>query len=148
MTYFTMPWGRVARLTLAGGLAFWAANVAISLTPLAAAYRVALSIPYWPMTLAALVGGLLVAGCVSGLLSTLRDRIPGVGPVFKATFLSLVILAVIEAFSLVLDADHLTIFHVVGAVINLPRFLALAVTIGWLSGADPRPVDAIPGSVR
>lgn len=148
MTHFTMPWGRVARLTLAGGLAFWVANFAISQTALAAAYREALSIAYWPMTLAALIGGLLVAGCVSGLLLTLRDRIPGVGPVFKATFLSLVILAVIEAFSLVLDADHLTIFHVVGAVINLPRFLALAVTIGWLSGADPRPVDAIPGSVR
>lgn len=147
MTHFTLPWGRVTRLTLGGGLAFWAANFAISLTPLAAAYRAALSIPYWPMTLAALIGGLLVAICVSGVLLTLRDRIPGVNPVFRAMFLSLVIMGVIEVFSLVLDADHLSIFHVVGAVINLPRFLALGVTIGWLAGADPCAVDAIPGSV-
>ena len=46
MTYFTMPWGRVARLTLAGGMAFWVANFAISQTALAAAYREALSIAY------------------------------------------------------------------------------------------------------
>ena len=37
-------WKKVALLTVAGGLGFWVANFAISLTPVAAEYRAALSI--------------------------------------------------------------------------------------------------------
>lgn len=131
MTHTPVPWGRAARLTLVGGLAFWSTNVAISLTPIAAAYRAAFSISYWPMTLAALIGGLLIAGCVSGLLLALRERQPGVSPIFKATFLSFVIMGVIDAFSIAVDIGHLSIFHVVGVGINVLRFLALGVAVGW-----------------
>jgi len=144
MTY----WGRISALTLAGGLAFWIANFAISLTPIAAAYRAAFSISYWPMTLAALVGGLLIAGCVSGLLLSFQDRIPGGGYIFKATLLSLVVMGVIDAVSIAIDIDHLSIFHVIGAVINLPRFVALGLGVGWLAGRPQMPVIRSAGSVR
>lgn len=139
MTSTTVPWGNAVRLTLAGGLAFWVANLAISLTPIAAEYRAALSIPYWPMTFAALAGGLLVAGCVSGLLLALGDRMPGKSLILKATVLGLLVMGVIEAFSIAIDADHLTVFHVVGVIINVPRFLALGWMIGWLAEQGPRP---------
>ncbi len=42
---------KVFGLALAGGLGFWVANFAISLTPIAAEYRAALSIAYFPMLL-------------------------------------------------------------------------------------------------
>jgi len=47
-------------LTLLGGAAFWAANFAISRTPIAAEYRAALSISYYPLLLEALLGGLII----------------------------------------------------------------------------------------
>ena len=49
-------------LTVAGGLAFWLANLAISWTPIAADYRAALSISYFPMLLEALLGGPINGG--------------------------------------------------------------------------------------
>ena len=51
---------QLVKLTIAGGLGFWVANFAISLTPIAAEYRAALSIAYLPMLLEALVGGLVI----------------------------------------------------------------------------------------
>ena len=54
-------WGRTAILTIAGGAAFWLSNFAISRTPIAAEYRAALSISYYPMLLEALIGGLIIA---------------------------------------------------------------------------------------
>lgn len=42
---------------LAGAAAFWVANLAISLTPVAADYRAALSISYIHMLVEAAIGG-------------------------------------------------------------------------------------------
>ena len=145
MTHTPVPWATALRLTLVGGLAFWVTNVAISLTPIAAAYRAAFSISYWPMTAAALIGGLFIAGCVSGLLLTVRDRVPGVSPILTATLLGLGMLAVIEAFSIAVDVGRLSIFHVIGAAINVLRFLALGVAVGWLAG---RPEARVVPSAR
>ncbi len=151
----TVPWGRVIRPTLAGGLAFWAANFAISLTPVAAAYRAALSIPYWPMTVAALGGGLLIAGCVNGLLLAVQDRLPGGSSIVKATLFSLLAMGIVEAFSILVDIDHLSIYHVIGVAMNVPRFVALGVTLGWLfdrsapiTGMRRGPADRIAGFVK
>ena len=47
-------------LTLVGGLAFWLANFAISRTAIAADYRAAMSISYYPMLLESLIGGLII----------------------------------------------------------------------------------------
>ena len=49
---------KVLGLTLVGGLAFWLANFAISRTSIAAEYRAAMSISYYPMLLESLIGGL------------------------------------------------------------------------------------------
>jgi hypothetical protein len=40
---------KLFKLAIGGGVAFWAANFAISRTPIAAEYRAALSISYLPM---------------------------------------------------------------------------------------------------
>ncbi len=155
MTHTTIPWGRAIRPTLAGGLAFWVANFAISLTPVAAAYRAAFSIPYWPMTIAALAGGLLIAGCVSGLLLAVQDRLPGGNPIVLCMLLSLMAMGVIEAFSIRVDIDHLSLFHVIGVAMNAPRFVALGVAIGWLfersapiTRLQREPADRIAGFVE
>jgi len=50
-------WKKVFVLTLVGGLAFWLANFAISRTAIAAEYRAAMSISYYPMLLESLIGG-------------------------------------------------------------------------------------------
>ena len=155
MTHTTIPWGRAIRPTIAGGLAFWVANFAISLTPVAAAYRAALSIPYWPMTVAALAGGLLIAGCVSGLLLAVQDRLPGGNAIVRGMLLSLMAMGVIEAFSIMVDIDHLSVFHVIGVAMNVPRFVALGVAIGWpfersapSTGIQREPADRIAGFVE
>ena len=46
---------KVLVLTLVGGLAFWLANFAISRTAIAADYRAAMSISYYPMLLESLI---------------------------------------------------------------------------------------------
>ena len=53
---------------MAGAAALWMVNPAISLTPLAAEYRTALSIDYAPMLVEAALGGLLIALLVSWVL--------------------------------------------------------------------------------
>ena len=58
-------WRKASILAVAGGFAFWLANFAISRTPIAAEYRAALSISYYPMLLESLIGGLIIGFCVS-----------------------------------------------------------------------------------
>lgn len=53
-------WKKALVLTLVGGLAFWLANFAISRTGIAADYRAAMSISYYPMLLESLIGGLVI----------------------------------------------------------------------------------------
>jgi hypothetical protein len=130
-------WRNATVLGAAGGSAFWITNFAISLTPIAAEYRAALTIPYLPMLLEALAGGLIVGLFVSfGLLRFFRS-IPTDSPVLKSlqlTFLAFVVLTVvIEVPSKVLtpiaDGAH---YFAIGAVFNLLRFAALGLVIGWL----------------
>ena len=78
-------WRKAFVLAIAGGLAFWATNFAISLTPIAAEYRTALSISYYPMLLAALIGGLMIGFCVSYSLLRFFDKLPTKNPILKAT---------------------------------------------------------------
>ena len=82
-------------LAVAGGLGFWAANFAISLTPVAAEYRAALSIPYLPMLLASLLGGLIIGFGVSYFLLRFFDRIPTKNPTSKSVILSIIALIIV-----------------------------------------------------
>jgi hypothetical protein len=80
-------WKKAFILTLVGGLAFWLANFAISRTAIAAEYRAAMSISYYPMLLESLVGGLIIGLWVSYTLLRFFDRIPTKHPVLKSRFL-------------------------------------------------------------
>jgi len=124
-------------LTLAGGAAFWSANLVISLTPSAAAYRSALSIRYVPMLVEAAVGGLFVAGVVALLLLRFPGRVPGGSVMRKALFLAgcalVVLTALVEVPSkLSADLDEPGRWLVVATVINAIRVLALGTAIGLL----------------
>lgn len=137
-------WRRVALLAGAGGLAFWLANLAISLTPLAAQYREALSIDYVPMLLEALAGGLAIGVFVSFFLVRFIDRIPSSTPMVKSLLLSGVALVVV---TLVVEVpakfatatSNAWWYFLIATLFNAVRILALAVAIGLLYGRLEQP---------
>ncbi len=139
-------WRRALVLTIAGGLGFWAANFAISLTPIAAEYRAALSIPYLPMLLEALLGGLIIGFCVSYFLLRFFDKIPTKNPILKSVILSFSVLTMVTlllevpAKFLTPTSDALRYF-LIAATFNVLRILALGIVIGYL-------YDKLNGSVR
>jgi len=129
-------WRKVPVLAVAGGLGFWAANFAISRTPIAARYRAALSISYYPMLLESLLGGLVIGLCVSYFLVRFFDRIPTKNPVLKSVILSLIVLFMVTILlgspaSFLTPHDALRYF-LTGVMFNVVRILALGIVIGCL----------------
>jgi hypothetical protein len=128
---------KLVKLTIAGGLGFWVANFAISLTPIAAEYRAALSISYLPMLLEALVGGLIIGFCVSYCLLRFFDKIPTMNPILKSVIVSFIVLISVTmlievpAKLLMTTSDALRYF-LIGAMFNVLRILALGIVIGYL----------------
>jgi hypothetical protein len=137
MTQSKEFWRKVSILTLAGGLAFWMANFAISLTPIAAEYRAALSISYYLMLLESLIGGLMIGFCVSFFLLRLFDKIPTRNPILKSSILSIIVLIIVTllievpAKFLTPTNDALRTF-LIGTMFNVIRILALGMAIGYL----------------
>jgi len=137
---------QLVKLTIAGGLGFWVANFAISLTPIATEYRAALSISYLPMLLEALVGGLIIGFCVSYCLLRFFDNIPTMNPILKSVIVSVIalisvtMLIEVPAKFLMPTSDALRYF-LIGAMFNVLRILALGIVIGYL-------YDRINGNVR
>jgi hypothetical protein len=139
--------GRVLRPSVAGALAFWVVNLAISLTPIAADYRAALSIAYVPMLLEALLGGLLIALGVTCCLLRFHDTIPGQSPVLKAALLSLLALVLMTMlvempakFFTPTPTPHAIRYFLIGTTFNALRILALGIVVGLLFGRpDPHP---------
>ena len=123
-------------LTVAGCLAFWLANFAISRTPIAAEYRTALSISYYPMLLAALVGGLLIGFCISYLLLRFYDKIPTQAPLSKSIILTLIVLVIATLLignpSSFLATGNTLRYFIIGTMFNVIRILALGIVIGYL----------------
>jgi hypothetical protein len=110
------------------------------LTPVAADYRSALSIPYVPMLVEAAVGGLVVAAAVAFLLARFADHVPGRGPLRKATALAvaaMVLFTVVFGVPTLLRSDVPDPGHwvLVGTVTNVIRFLALGLAVGLVSRA-------------
>ena len=123
-------------LAVAGGMGFWVANFAISLTPIAAEYRAALSISYLPMLLEALLGGLMIGFCVSYFLFRFFDKIPTQDPISKSVILTFIVLIIVTILigspsSFLATGDVLRYF-LIGTIFNLLRFLALGIGIGYL----------------
>ena len=133
---------KVCKLTVAGGVAFWVVDFAISLSPIAAEYRSAFSISYLPMALVeALVGGLIIGCCVSYFLLRFSDKIPTKNPILKALILSFVALVIIEVLSTFVNLSNASVYLLIDTVMNVPRFLALGIVIGYL-------YDRLNGGVR
>ena len=120
---------------LAGAAGFWLANLVISLTPVAAAYRSAMSVPYVPMLVESAAGALLVSGALTFVLLRYPHRVVGTGPVRKALLLGMgafVLLTVLVEVPSTLRSDVADPVHwlLVFAVFNVIRILALSVTVG------------------
>ena len=132
-------------LTVAGGVAFWIANFAISRTPIAAEYRAALSISYFPMLLEALIGGLIIGFCVSYSLLRFFDKLPTKSPILKSIILSSIVLIVVtmlievpaKFFTPTNNALH---YFLIGTTFNIIRIPVLGVAIGsvyrWLNRSE------------
>ena len=124
---------RLLMLAVAGGSAFWTIDFVISVSPIAAKYKAAFSISTLPVALdEALVGGMVIALCVSFFLLRFFDRIPGKKAIFKALILSFFIMVVIEVFSAFGNPAQASVYLLLDTGMNAPRFLALGVVIGYL----------------
>jgi uncharacterized protein YacL len=125
---------KLYKLTVAGGAAFWITDFVISVSPIAAEYRVAFSISYLPMALVeALVGGLIIGCCVSYFLLHFFDKIPTKNPILKALILSLVAMVIIEVLSTLVNPNNASVYLLIDTGMNVPRFLALGIVVGHLS---------------
>jgi hypothetical protein len=126
---------KLFKLTIGGGAAFWATTFAFSLLPIAAEFRAALSISYVQMILVeSLIGGMIISCCLSYFFLRFFERIPTKNPILKSAILGFVALGI----DLILiqvaasrTSDALRVF-LIGAVLNLPRFLFVGIVIGYL----------------
>lgn len=129
------PWKKFFELTVAGGLGFWTANFAISLTPFAAEYRAALNISYYPMLLEALIGGLIIGCCVSSFLIRFSNKIPSKDPILKSVILSSIVLIAVTILvggpSSFFATNNVLRYFIMGTLFNIVRILALGFVIGW-----------------
>jgi hypothetical protein len=130
---------KLFKLTIGGAVAFWLANFAISRTSIAAEYRDALSISYYPMLLESLLGGLIIGFIVSFSLLRFFDKIPTKNPILKSVMLCFIVLILV---TILLGAPSTTLtpsdplrYLLIGTWINVLRILALGLVIGYLCKA-------------
>jgi hypothetical protein len=123
-------------LTLVGGLAFWLANYAISRTAIAAEYRAAMSISYYPMLLESLFGGLIIGLWVSYPLLRFFNRIPVKDPILKSVILSSIVVVIITILiggpSSFDATNNVLRYFIIGTIFNVIRILALGIAIGYV----------------
>lgn len=130
-------WAKTSLLAVAGALGFWAANFAISLTPIAADYRAGLSIAYVPMLFEALAGGLIIGFFVSYGLIRFFNFIPTGGAISKSLVLSFAALLVLTVLieipgKFLSPTADTTRYFAIGALFNVLRIAALGAVIGSL----------------
>ena len=129
-------WKKAFVLTLVGGLAFWLANYAISRTAIAAEYRAAMSISYYPMLLESFVGGLIIGLWVGYTLLRFFDRIPVKDPILKSVILSSIMLVIITILiggpSSFYATNNVLRYFIIGTIFNVIRILALGIAIGYV----------------
>ena len=129
-------WKKAFVLTLVGGLAFWLANYAISRTTIAAEYRAAMSISYYPMLLESMVAGLIIGLLVGYPLLRFFDRIPVKDPILKSVLLSSIILVIITILiggpSSFYATNNILRYFIIGTLFNVIRILALGIALGYV----------------
>jgi len=150
-------WKKVFVLALARGLAFWVTNFAISRTLIAAEYRAALSISYFPMLLEALIGGLIIGLWVGYPLLCFFDRIPVKDPILKSVILSLIALVIITTLiggpSGFYFTGNVWRYFIIGTTFNLIRITAPGIAIGYVckrkyKGFNPSVVALKPAELE
>jgi hypothetical protein len=136
----------VLALTLVGGLAFWLANFAISRTPIAAEYRAAMSISYFPMLLESLIGGLIIGLWVSYPLLRFYNRVPGKDPIHKSILLSSLVLVIVTVVlggpSSFFATNNVLRYFIIGTAFNVIRITALGIAIGFVCKRQQREVKS------
>jgi hypothetical protein len=126
---------KLFKLTIGGGVVFWAITFAFSLLPIAAEFRAALSISYVQMILVeSLIGGMIISCGLSFFLLRFFDKIQTKNPILKSVILSFVALGIVSilvgvAASRTSDALHI---FLIGVTLNVPRFLFVGIVIGYL----------------
>ena len=124
---------KLFKLTIGGGVAFWATTVAISLTPFAAEFRAILSISYVESALIEpFIGGTIISCCLSYFLLRFFDKIPTKHPILKSVILSFAAIVVIEVLSTFGNLSNAYVYLIIDTVMNVPRILALGIVIGYL----------------
>ncbi len=124
---------KLFKLTGAGGAAFWITDFVISVSPIAVEYKAAFSISNLPLALVeALIGGLMIGGCVSYFLLRFFEKIPTKKPILKALILSFAAMLMIEVLSTLINPNNASVYLLIDTGMNLPRFLALGIVVGHL----------------
>lgn len=132
---------KLLKLAVAGGVAFWVTDFLMAVSPIAADYKAAFSFSSLPVALVeALAGGLVIAFSISFFLIRFFSRLPGKNPIFKALILSFGAMIIIEVLSALGDPAHAFTYLVLDTGMNIPRFLALGWTIGFLFDKQNRKV--------
>jgi len=132
---------KLYKLTIGGGVVFWATTIATSLLPIAAEYRAAFSKRSWNIQTVwvdSLPVGMIIGCCVSYSLLRFFNKIPTKNPISKSAILSfialvisIILIQVPQCFFLSGPSDALHYF-LIGIMLNVPRFLFLGIVIGYL----------------
>jgi hypothetical protein len=130
---------KLYKLTIGGGVVFWATSVATSLLPIAAEYRAHFT--NWKLQTVwvdSLLVGMIIGCCVSYPLLRFMEKNPTRNPIQKSTILSFIalVIAIIlidvpQSFLLSGSSDALY-FFLIGVIFNAARFLVLGIMIGYL----------------
>lgn len=128
---------KLYKLTIAGGLTFWVTTIAISMLPIAAKYRAALS--DWSIHtvwVGSLLAGIIIGCCVSYSLLRFFGKIPAENPILKSVILSsiaLVFAIILIDVPMILHAPSGALhYFLIGIVFNVVRFLFLGIAVGYL----------------
>jgi len=126
---------KLLKLTICGGITFWATTIAFSLLPIAGEFRAEVSISYVQVVLVqSLIFGLIIELIVSYVLLRFFDKIPSKNPILKSEILSLVALVIaliVLGVAASRTGDALQVF-LIGATLNVPRFLIPGIVVGYL----------------
>jgi Na+/phosphate symporter len=131
---------KLFKLTIAGGLVFWATTIATSLLPIAAEYRAAYS--NWSIQtvwVTSLLMGMIIGYCVSYFLLRYFDKIPSKNPILKSMIISFIVLIIVvilidvpQSFFGMRNSFDALYYFLIGVMFNIARFLLLGIVIGYL----------------
>jgi hypothetical protein len=131
---------KLYKLTIGGGVAFWATTIATSLLPIAAEYRAAFPRKSWSIQtvwVGSLFAGMILGCCISYSLLRFFNRVPTNNPISKSailTFIALIVSIILIQVPqcLLLGPSDALHYFLIGIVLNVPRFLSLGIVIGYL----------------